>query len=392
MRLIKLALSILFCVMICSPRMGTAKPPPQEPKTYGYRPINPVPVSLTSFGSSKEVPTNILDQLPNESMNFSIGQINGSASISYGPSAVTLANADYVVVLDYIKSATKPFPAGGTKYIAAYEGVGFRIIAHIHSKKAGITLGNFATLGVAADAGQISGDLSIQLMGLSGKEITSVLPIPTDISSSTIQSTLVAMGTIKSKIYDPSTTKIPQIVGIENLYGAAVADFNEYISLMLKSTDEESRGLTAGVYHGDGTLQAPNIATILKFWTPSKVTKYDVLGLRTNVPLNGGQLEQVPLYYVVDDEEQKIQHFGSLLTEMGVFGYYYYASTGQGTTGPKRGYTWEATIAQDHPISAQDFVKTYSTFWGRTTNIWLQEFSVNSSHVKAIPPEAGKIK
>lgn len=380
-------------VILLSLAVAGCVPLKPDHQAYGYTPLSPVPAPASMFtnfcGCSMD--SDILKLLPNESMHLSIAQVDGGANITYGPTAITGQNSNYIVVLDYIKSATKPFAFHESNDIPVYAGVGFRLVANLHAKKAGLSLGNLAAIGVAADAHDISGDLSIQLMGLSGQEITSALPIPTDISSATLQSALVAMGTIKSKIYDTNTLKTAQIVGVENIYGESVSNLTKYVeSTLLGVIDAEGKP-TVGLYSGNGSVQGSNYVMIYKFWTPSRYTKYDFIETNdlnlteelAKLPkLTKKQVDSVPQYYTVDDAEKKIAEFGKKLEGKGLGHFDYYSSTGKGTTGLKRGYTWEVTVRQDHLVSRDEFIQLYSDFWGRKENIWLEQFPVTSSYEK----------
>lgn len=55
--------------------------------------------------------------------------------------------------------------------------------------------------------------LIVQTLGISGKQISSAIPIPDKINESTIQNAITALATIKSKLYDSETNIKPQVVG-----------------------------------------------------------------------------------------------------------------------------------------------------------------------------------
>jgi len=201
-------------------------------------------------------------------MRLAVGEMDGSGNITYGPAAFSASGSNYTVILDYIKCTTKPYPivltnpaanlttahphlkiahypsqseinsssALGTPptFIPVYVGVGIRMTAHISVIKGSLTVGSISAIGAAAQAGQVTGDLSFQLLGISGPEIEAAYSsIPSDINTTAIQDALVAMGTIKSKIYDTNTEIMPEIVGVENLFGVDQATLNQYVSELM---------------------------------------------------------------------------------------------------------------------------------------------------------------
>jgi hypothetical protein len=59
----------------------------------------------------------------------------------------------------------------------------------------------------------------VQSLGLSGKNISALLPMPSEISQTTIMNAVTAMASIKAKIYDDGTDVNPRVVGVYNTLG-----------------------------------------------------------------------------------------------------------------------------------------------------------------------------
>jgi hypothetical protein len=114
--------------------------------------------------------------------------------------------------------------------------VGLRLTANILVKNvsADLNLGSLFALGVAAKAGQVSGTLVIQTLGVSGPEISGLIPMPGEISESTIQNAILALASIKAKIYDPKTLITPRVVGVFNNLGGGDTTINGVISALLQ--------------------------------------------------------------------------------------------------------------------------------------------------------------
>ena len=94
-----------------------------------------------------------------------------------------------------------------------YVGVGLRIQASVTALKDSINLGSLYGLGLAASQNELNGTLIIQSLGISGENISPIIPIPSRISESTIQTAMQSIATIKSKIYNKKTKITPQVVG-----------------------------------------------------------------------------------------------------------------------------------------------------------------------------------
>ena len=67
----------------------------------------------------------------------------------------------------------------------------------------------------------------------SGANIAAAMPIPSEISASSIQNALVAIGTIKSKIYDAGTEISPRAVGTYDVFGTDLKAFDAYFAAVM---------------------------------------------------------------------------------------------------------------------------------------------------------------
>jgi hypothetical protein len=196
----------------------------------------------------------ILDAMPDETMRIAVGTITGNSGISFGPAKTGIEGKNYVVVLDYIKFCTSSFgvmiveddetkqrvativekSAGADIVVPVYIGVGLRLTANIYIKKGSVDLGSLFALGIAAKAEQITGTLVIQTLGVSGPEISGLIPMPGEISETSIQNAILALASIKAKIYDIKTNITPRIVGVYNNLGGGEDTINGFISSLLQ--------------------------------------------------------------------------------------------------------------------------------------------------------------
>jgi len=223
--------------------------------SYGYTPLDPLPIPVDP---SIKAPLTVL---PDITMRLAIGQFNSDGSVSFGPVKVGTEGNSYTVVLDYIQFTTLSIPvklkpqtnSKGQNIIMAtrvsadeqadtvipvYIGVGLRLTANIVVISGNVNLANLAGLGAAAEAKNISGTLVIQSLGISGEGIASAIPIPSDINSTTIQNALMAIGTIKAKTYDSTTTITPRVVAVYNPFSSSGPDtISGFISTLLTDPD-----------------------------------------------------------------------------------------------------------------------------------------------------------
>lgn len=223
---------------------------PKAAQSYGYNPIDSLPVTVSPKNATREKK---LEALPDETMRLAIGQFDGKAGISFGPTTAGIAGNNYVVILDYTKFTTKSFGvkktpiSGGDRVSVAlttepnpdvvvpvYVGVGLRLTANVTVKEGNIDLGNLFALGVAAQAKQISGTLVIQSLGLSGEGVSPLIPIPSEINPTTVQNALMAIGAIKAKMYDGKITVVPRVIGVYNNLGGGQETINGFISTILE--------------------------------------------------------------------------------------------------------------------------------------------------------------
>lgn len=176
----------------------------------------------------------ILTFLPNEAVYVTVQKIDASGNISYGPASITASSGNYTVIMDYCKFTTLK-ALNGQNSCAGFTkvGVGLRITANIQTLEAGLNTGSLFGLGLAAQLGKLKGTMSIDVIGMESSQITDLIPLPSEISPTSIQNALQALAAIKTKIYDLQTRLFPQIVAIKKSEGdCSVFD-------ILKNMDKE---------------------------------------------------------------------------------------------------------------------------------------------------------
>jgi len=110
--------------------------------------------------------------------------------------------------------------------IPVYVGVGLRLSADILALKSGVSLSGLSAIGVEAEANRLNGTLTVQSLGVSGKAIATALPLPNKLDQTTIESAILAVGTMRATLYASAGQNSglylqPRIVG---LYSPVAAD------------------------------------------------------------------------------------------------------------------------------------------------------------------------
>ena len=105
-----------------------------------------------------------------------------------------------------------------------YLGVGMRLTADIRALKSGVQLNGLGAIGVAADTDAITGTLTVQTLGVSGKSIATALPLPAKLDQTTIEQSILAIGTSRALLYNQSDRNLlqarPRVVGIYSPVGS----------------------------------------------------------------------------------------------------------------------------------------------------------------------------
>lgn len=240
--------------------------------SFGYHPVDPLPVWVENLGNKTIDYSTLLGAMPDETIRLAIAEVTNEGVLNFGTSSIGMAHHNYVVILDYIKYSTDFFrveydqggsgefsilrrykksdvensyepniPLGdddsivdeGDAVVPVYVGVGLRLTASITVNKNGVDLGNLFAIGAQASSNKIAGTLTVQTLGISGDNISSIIPMPSEINPTTIQNAILAMGTIKAKLYDDQTVITPRVVGVYNYLGGSSKTINKFVSAML---------------------------------------------------------------------------------------------------------------------------------------------------------------
>jgi hypothetical protein len=228
--------------------------------------------------------------LPDEAVRIAIASSDTSGNLTIGPAATIGAQGNiYQVTLDYISADTKSIPvfldatvsnkpavvaSGGavaeqptyrisqdpnssvwasyTKELfegkvaapqaallgrrrvvfPVYVGVGLRLVATVRVLKGNVNLASLGAITASVAAGEATGSLVVQTLGISGPKVSTIMPLPSDLNQTTVQNAILALGSIKAILYDHETSVVPRVVGIYNPIGGGAAVVNQIVSIL----------------------------------------------------------------------------------------------------------------------------------------------------------------
>jgi hypothetical protein len=126
--------------------------------------------------------------------------------------------------------------------VPVYVGIGLRLTASVLVLKAGAKLSSLGAIAAEAEAGRLTGSLVVQTLGVSGKSVSTALPLPSELTQTTVQNAILSLGSIKATLYVSDTTQIaPRVVGIYNPIGGGQQVVNGIISVLARSPIEWRR-------------------------------------------------------------------------------------------------------------------------------------------------------
>ena len=241
---------LVFVYMFTLAGCVTTPPTPVDPKmypsaaVYSYQPLDPITV-WTRDPTEKEIAEGYLDadersfdfnkallmDLDTETVRIALNTLGGNVGLNAGITGITVEGQSYALTVDYIKYIKitklieKDYVSVNVKgektdknfneSIPVYAGIGLRIRADFKAHKSGLKISGLKAVAVAAGSNGISGRLTVQTLGITGPEITKLMPIISDISEESVNKAIQAVDDMKGHIYDETTTVSPKIVGFD---------------------------------------------------------------------------------------------------------------------------------------------------------------------------------
>lgn len=268
---------------------GLPSTPGERASNYGYVPLDPLSVAVTntpeSCAADGKERTPLLEALPDLAIRFAVADIDSSGGLSFGPSQVTQTAGTYRAVLDYVNVDVIPVNflinkvvvgANGTPLLTSpgdavgpgetvsqynvhylpperhltageraenyeivtipvYVGVGLRLSADIRALKGNINISGLGVIGAQAEAGALTGTLTVQTLGVNGRSIATALPLPNKLDQTTVEAGILAIGGSRAMLYTAGTengqvTATPRIVGLYSPIGSDPRLINQVYS------------------------------------------------------------------------------------------------------------------------------------------------------------------
>ena len=220
---------------------------------YSYIPLDALSVQ---YEPCELLDTNnynpILDELPDNSVRIATKRMNGNMSGEFALLNVGQAGGRYRIVLDYVNAddTTIPFliaiseteegrpsyeverlssdganlragPQGHAERggpvmysIPIYVGVGLRLTADIEVYEGTVDLTSLHGIATSVEAGQATGSLVVQTLGITGKQVSNGLIFSSDLNDTTVQNAVLALGKIKSILYSDDAIVRPRVTGL----------------------------------------------------------------------------------------------------------------------------------------------------------------------------------
>ena len=242
--------AVLSCAVVLSAGCAVKTPRALNPiaddyvsgSAYIYQPLNPTTIwvrdpqpcqlqknETAADITSPEFKHALLRDLDTETVRISLARISGDGTATAPVVGTSVKGESYVLVIDYIKYFTSSeevriprattdatAPKETPTRIPIYAGIGVRIRAEFKALESNLNISGLPGLAVAADGKRVSGRLTVQTLGITGPDITALMPIISDLSVGSIQSAVQAVAAIKAKLYEDSSVAYPKIVGFES--------------------------------------------------------------------------------------------------------------------------------------------------------------------------------
>ena len=239
---------------------------------FSYIPLDPLPVTIwPGVGCEYNGPpwkatlekgyvySELLKSLPDNAVRIAVKEYDNKGNLSYAGSSLGFEGRRYQVILDYInvdssnirfyiktRRNSNAGPSGleilaveridlfrettgfnrdaspeekeraqGNIVIPVYVGVGLRLTADLQVLKGTLNLSSLGVIAAGVEAGKASGSLVVQTLGVTGKQVSTSLPLPSELNQTTVQNAILSLGSIKAIIFDTeNTVTTPRVIGI----------------------------------------------------------------------------------------------------------------------------------------------------------------------------------
>lgn len=172
--------------------------------------------SISEDGSLKTVARNWPDVakevnklLPNIATQVAVKKIDGTGDAG-GIFSTKLHHEK--ITIDFMKYRSEPIKSEeGNTLLYSRIGAGMRLLIDIKTSEVNIG-GSLLAVAASAKAGNTTGTISTEIIGIDANDVTVAMPFTSDLSDGSIQKIIETMAVVKSKLNDENTKLSPQFI------------------------------------------------------------------------------------------------------------------------------------------------------------------------------------
>ena len=181
--------------------------------------------------------------------------------VSYEAEILPDKSADPSTYSDVVNKVTKREEKFEKVTIPVYVGIGLRVIADILAMNDGVQIASLGGIGGSAEAGLLSGGLTVQTIGINGAVIAGAIPTPSRLDQTTVENALLAIGSSRTALYaNRSDTRqvalTPRVVGLYSPIGSHPALINALYSELARVPPKWRRSCVADASAAPAPTQA----------------------------------------------------------------------------------------------------------------------------------------
>ncbi|MGE5048252.1 MAG: hypothetical protein ACM3PC_06770 [Deltaproteobacteria bacterium] len=296
MKHLRIAAASALCA--CSWSSKSTRTQAEERSGYNYVPIDPMPAVEESpaCDTSKQRLLGVIESLPDSAVRTLVEQVDESGNVKFGAGMISEKGSAFRVTVDFINTTTVSVPflikktaeiygdknhtretislweetkgryaIGSERYVVfrqestifrlqskaassanineftpinipVYVGLGIRVKSAGTTLAGNVDISGLAAIGFQAEAKTITGSLVAQTLGISGKSVTSALPLHSDLNMTATTDAIGAAGSIKAQLFSSDTVVSPRVVGFYLPLVADVALINAVVSALSDGT------------------------------------------------------------------------------------------------------------------------------------------------------------
>jgi hypothetical protein len=153
----------------------------------------------------------ILNMLPNSDTFVYVFDLRTATKLGLFFMSLEGSGKMSVIMQEYIMYRDSFDPAANrtTRF-----GIGVRIFIVVGESAVNIATVSIPSIAAQVQTGKLRATIRLQTLGISGRNVTEAIPMPTELTFTTLMQMYQAMDVIKKAIWDENTVITPQIIGV----------------------------------------------------------------------------------------------------------------------------------------------------------------------------------